>query len=180
MLREQLLFETRNAPETAIKRIQAFSDALCGMGGDSCQDEFVILDLAFDIDVNGQENCARVRVLGGGFELASATLNASDPDAAGNTCVSGTLGIMPIRIGCEAGQLNNAVVRMTISEGGFSNGVMGATASGPTAVAIGEAILEGAGAVIAQVFDIDDDLVGNTENVCNSLSGTYRIGGVAE
>jgi hypothetical protein len=45
-------------------------------------------------------------------------------------------------------------------------------------VAIAEALLEGAGAVVGQVFDISEDLTGDTAVGCNALSGTYTIGGV--
>ena len=46
------------------------------------------------------------------------------------------------------------------------------------AVAIAEALLPGAGAVVGQVFDINDDLSGDNDAGCDALSSTYSIGGV--
>ena len=48
-----------------------------------------------------------------------------------------------------------------------------------TAVGIAEAVLEGAGAVVAQALDINDDLSGNVGESCDALSLTLLAGGVA-
>ena len=156
---------------------QAFSDALCGLGGDACDQQIAPLDLGFAVDANLDENCANVGLLVGGEEVGSVILNVSAPNGMGHVCASGTLGTIPVEIGGTEGAFGNAVVSMTISQNGFSDGTLGATVDAATAVAIAEALLEGAGAVVGQVFDINDDLSGNNEAGCNALSGSYTIGG---
>jgi hypothetical protein len=156
---------------------QAFSDALCGLSGDACDQQVTPLDIGFAVDANLEENCANVGLLIDGQEAGSVILNVSDP-VDGNVCASGTLGTIPVEIGGTPGTFGNAVIQMTISGGGFSNGKLGATVDQTTAVAIAEALLEGAGAVVAQVLDINDDLSGDNENGCSALSGTYTVGGV--
>jgi hypothetical protein len=157
---------------------QAFNDALCGQdSNDSCA-ATTALELGFAVDANLEENCANVGLLVGGVEAGTVILNVSDPDGNGNVCASGTLGTIPLEIGGTSGAFGNVGIQITISEGGFSNGVMGATVDAATAVAIAEALLEGAGAVVGQVFDINEDLAGDNSAGCNALSGTYTIGGV--
>jgi hypothetical protein len=160
---------------------QAFNDALCGISGEEegdCDTEITALELGFAVDANLEENCANVGLLVNGEEAGSVILNVSAPNDDGNVCASGTLGTIPVEIGGTEGAFGNAVVQLTISEGGFSNGKLGATVDSDTAVAIAEALLAGAGAVVGQVLDINDMLEGNVNNACNGLSGTYTIGGV--
>jgi hypothetical protein len=76
--------------------------------------------------------------------------------------------------------MNNATIRMTISESGFSNGTLGATVDQATAGAIADQLIDGGSAVVSQVLDINDDVSGNTSAGCNALSMTLTIGGVAE
>jgi hypothetical protein len=157
---------------------QAFSDALCGVRGDACDQPVTPLDIQFGVDANTEENCATVDLILGGETAGQVILNLG-PVTNGLVCASGTLGTIPLEIGGTAGQFDNAVVRMTIAGGkGFANGLLGATVPADTAVAIAEALLEGAGAVVGQVFDVNADLSGDNENGCDSLSTTYSIGGV--
>ena len=157
---------------------QAFSDALCGVSGDACDQPVTPLDIQFGVDANTEENCATVDLILGGETAGTVILNLG-PVTNGLVCASGTLGTIPLEIGGTAGQFDNAVVRMTIAGGqGFANGLLGATVPADTAVAIAEALLEGAGAVVGQVFDVNADLSGDNENGCDSLSTTYSIGGV--
>ena len=72
----------------------------------------------------------------------------------------------------------NAVIRATLSEGGLSNGSLGATIDAATAVAIAEALLPGAGAVVGQVLDINNDLSGDSSMPCDALSAEMAVGGV--
>lgn len=161
---------------------QAFNDALCGITSSeegSCDvDDIAVLDIGFAVDANLEENCANVGLLVDGEEAGSVILNVSEIAQNGAVCASGTLGTIPVEIGGTTGAFGNAVVQLTISEGGFSNGKLGATVDSDTAVAIAEALLPGAGAVVGQVLDINDMLEGNVNNACNGLSGTYSIGGV--
>jgi hypothetical protein len=157
----------------------AFAAALCGVGGDNCDEAVTPLDLSFAVDANVAENCANVDLLVDGEVAGSVILNVSDATEAGTVCASGTLGTIPIEIGGTPGAFGNAVVQMTIAPlDGFANGKLGATVDADTAVAIAEALLPGAGAVVGQVLDINDDLSGDTSSGCNALSGTYEIGGV--
>jgi hypothetical protein len=157
---------------------QAFSDALCGQSGDACDQPVTPLSIQFGVDANTEENCANVDLILGGEPAGTVILNLG-PVTNGLVCASGTLGTIPLEIGGTAGQFDNAVVRMTIAGGqGFANGVLGATVPADTAVAIAEALLEGAGAVVGQVLDINADLSGDNEAGCDSLSTAYSIGGV--
>ncbi|MGB5701334.1 MAG: hypothetical protein WBM48_00835, partial [Polyangiales bacterium] len=157
---------------------QAFSDALCGLSGDTCEDSVTTLDIQFGVDANLEEGCANVDLILDGEPAGSVILNVG-PVTDGLVCASGTLGSIPLEIGGTPGQFDNTVVRMTIApDSGFANGVLGATVPADTAVAIAEALLAGAGAVVGQVFDINADLSGDTGSGCNSLSSTYSIGGV--
>jgi hypothetical protein len=161
---------------------QAFSDALCGLTDSeegSCDMEITQLDLKFAVDANVEENCANVDLLVDDAVAGSIIVNVSAPNEDGNVCASGTIGTIPVEIGGTMGAFGNAVVRMTVSEGGFSDGVLGATVDAETAVAIAEALLPGAGAVVGQVFDINEDLSGDNANGCNAISSSYIIGGVA-
>ncbi len=74
--------------------------------------------------------------------------------------------------------MNNAIIRATLSEGGLSSGALGATVDEATAVNIADALLEGGGAVVGQVLDINDDLSGDIDTACNALSVTLTVGGV--
>ncbi len=156
---------------------QALSDALCGVGGDACDETVTTLDLKFGVDANLDENCATVDLIVDGAEVGTVLLNVSDP-VDGAVCASGTIGTIPVELGGTNGSFGNAVIQMTISEGGFSDGKLGATVDATTAVAIAEGILTGAGAVVGQVFDINENLEGDSSTPCNALSGTYLVGGV--
>ena len=160
---------------------QAFSDALCGVSGaeeGDCDTEITVLDIKFAVDANLEEGCANVGLVLDGVEAGSVILNVSAPTD-GLVCASGTLGAIPLEIGGTAGQFDNAVVRMTIAPAdGFANGLLGATVPSDTAIAIAEALLEGAGSVVSQVFDIQADLSGDANVGCDSISSTYSIGGV--
>jgi len=157
---------------------QAFSDALCGLSGDACDEAVTPLDIKFAVDANLDENCATVGLIVDDVEAGTVLLNVSAPNNDGNVCASGTLGTIPVEIGGTQGAFGNAVIQMTISEGGFSNGKLGATVDSSTAVAIAEALLPGAGAVVSQVFDINENLEGDSSAPCNALSGAYTVGGV--
>jgi len=156
---------------------QAFSDALCGLSGDECDQPINVLDIQFGVDANTEENCANVDLILDGVNAGTVILNLG-PVTNGLVCASGTLGTIPLEIGGTAGQFDNTVVRMTIAANeGFANGLLGATVPQDTAVAIAEALLEGAGAVVAQVLDINEDLSGDNAVSCDSISSTFRIGG---
>ncbi len=131
--------------------------------------------LAFVIDANTDEGCANVDILSDGAVTDSIILNLS-----GDGCLSGTVGTIPLNVGGETGSMANAVIRATLSAGGISNGSLGATVDADTAVAIAEALLPGAGAVVGQVLDINDDLSGDASMPCDALSAEMTLGGVTE
>jgi hypothetical protein len=115
-------------------------------------------------------DCAPVFCSGG---VSDVILNLS---ATG--CVSGTIGTIPFNIEGNPGEMANAVIRATLSEGGLSNGSLGATIDADTAVTIAEALLPGAGAVVGQVLDINNDLSGDASMPCDALSAEMTVGGV--
>jgi hypothetical protein len=148
--------------------------ATCNLDDDDCMLEGTPANIRFVIDPTPGEGCANVTVLADGSASAHI-LNLSD-----DGCLSGTLGSIPLNIGGINGSLDNTVVRMTVSPQGFSDGQMGATIDEMTAVGIMEALLEGGGAIAAQVLDINENLNQDTTAPCNAMSATFEIGGVAE
>jgi hypothetical protein len=146
----------------------------CNLDDDDCMLEGTPANIRFVIDPTPGEGCANVTVLADGSASAHI-LNLSD-----DGCLSGTLGSIPLNIGGINGSLDNTVVRMTVSPQGFSDGQMGATIDEMTAVGIMEALLEGGGAIAAQVLDINENLNQDTTAPCNAMSATFEIGGVAE
>jgi hypothetical protein len=166
---------------------QVLSDGLCGVtdvdenpqtGDSGCETPIDAIDIEFVVDTNAEENCANVTVSSGGA-TTDVILNISEPAVGGTFCASGTIGTIPVTIAGETGALGNTVIRMTVSESGFSDGLLGATLGGDTAVAIAEAIIEGGGAVVAEMFDINADLSGDISASCDALSATFDIAGVA-
>jgi hypothetical protein len=140
---------------------QAFYDGLCA--GD--------IDITFTVDANTEENCATVTVDGGDAILMNLSADG---------CISGTVGMIPLNVAGIPGQMNNAVLRATLSEGGLSNGVLGATVDQATAGSIADQLIDGGAAVVAQVLDIKDDLSGDTTSGCDALSMTLQIGGAVD
>ncbi len=162
---------------------QAFSDALCGLTtfqtGFECMSPIAKLRLFFFVDANLEEGCANVRVTDG-LVTSDAILNLGDPTPTGTVCASGTLGTIPLTLVGFSGTLENAVVRMTVSEAGFSDGLVGATVDSDTAIAVAELLIEGGGAVMSQTFDINDELTQDTTQACNAISTAFLIGGRAQ
>lgn len=157
------------------------SDSLCGFENSPqslrCQVPTTRTDVRFVIDANAEEGCANVKVLSSGREVGSAILNLGPPTDEGIFCMSGSLGRVPFEILEMPASLDNAVVRLSVSAAGFSDGVMGATLDGDTAVAVMESIVPGGGAIAAQTFDIRSDLSGDVTTPCDALSATFVIGG---
>jgi len=143
---------------------QALYDGLCDGS----------IDWAFEIDANLAENCASVTPFYDGEAAASVILNLSS-----SGCISGTLGSMPLPLGGVEGALGNATLRGTADATSGFDLELGGTADAATAVAIAEALLEGAGAVVSQVFDINEDLSDDLQAGCNALSLTFDVAAVA-
>lgn len=141
---------------------QAFHDGLCAGA----------IDLEFVIDANPEENCATVEIRSDNALVDTVLLNLSD-----EACLSGALGSLPLSIAGVAGSLDNAVVRMTVSAKGFSDGLLGGTADEATATAIAEELIDGGSAVVRQVLDINEDLDRNSSVACNAISLSADIGG---
>ena len=143
---------------------QAFHEAICTGA----------IDIELVVDAGPEEGCALVTVSNAGMQGDPIPMRLSD-----DGCLSGTLGTIPLRIGDVDGSIENAVVRMTISSQGFSDGILGGTADERTAGAMGEEIAAGGGAVVAQLFDIISPLAGASLVVCDALSLTLEVGGTA-
>jgi hypothetical protein len=150
----------------------------CNLDNDDCLVEATPLDIELVVDANVEANCANVTVSSGG-ETNDIILNLSDPTEAGTVCASGTIGTIPITIAGQDGAFGNVVIRATVSEDGFTDGLLGATVDGDTAVLIAEALLEGAGAQVMLTLDINTDLSGNNSVDCDALSATFAVAGVA-
>jgi hypothetical protein len=144
---------------------QAFYDGICA--GD--------IAIGLRIDANAAENCATVEVLDAGTAGDPITMNLSSTG-----CLSGTIGTIPLNVAGIPGSMGNAVLRATLSEGGLSNGQLGATVDAVTAGSIADQLIDGGSAVVAQVLDINEDLSGNASVDCNALSMTLVVGGVIE
>ena len=160
---------------------EAFSDSLCGQipsaQGRRCATFIEPTDVVFVVDPNVEEGCANVEVISNGSSVGQAILNLGAPTTTGTYCMSGELGTIPFDILGMSAALGNTVVRTTMSEEGFSNGLMGATLDADTAVTLGEQLIPGLGAVMGQVLDINDELTGDVTQGCNAISATFSIGG---
>ena len=144
---------------------QAFHDAICTGG----------IDIGFEVDANTEENCALVTVLDGGEPVVGGPIPMN---LSGEGCLSGRLGTFPLSLRGVQGTIENALVRMTVSSTGFSDGILGGTVSGPTAGAILDTIVVGLGGVDV-FFDINADLSVDLAMPCDALSMTLEIGGAA-
>jgi len=74
--------------------------------------------------------------------------------------------------------VGNAVIVGSLSTEGLSDALLGATLPEDTAYVIAEMVLGGAGHVILQALDINEDLSQDTSASCNALSAASAIGGV--
>jgi hypothetical protein len=140
---------------------QAYYDSLCN--GD--------IDWKFRIDANPAENCATVVTIYDGVPVAQIPMNLSNAG-----CISGKLGSLPLTIAGVEGALGNATVRGTVDPTQGLNLLMGATVEAAGAMAAAESILPGAGAVVAQTFDIHSALQQNNTAACNALSLSVDVG----
>jgi hypothetical protein len=145
----------------------------CDFDDDDCLLETAPTEIRFAIDANPDEGCANVTVLSDG-EASVHILNLSD-----DGCASGTLGTIPIAMRGVEGSLTNSVVRMTVSPAGFSHGQLGAAIDADLAVAILDSIpirdfMPG--------FDVSGSTppTQDTSALCDAVSATFVIGGVAE
>jgi hypothetical protein len=159
---------------------RAISDGLCGLTsspqGLDCAAPIAPTEIQFTVDANLDESCANVQITND-FGTDDVILNLGEPTEGGTVCASGALGTIPLYLAGVPVELGNAVVRMTVSEDGFSDGLLGVTIDAQSAVEVGELITPGLGAVMAQVFDINDDLSQDTTKGCNAMSATFLIGG---
>ncbi len=130
------------------------------------------IDWTFRIDPNPQENCVTVTPVYGGVPTNPIPMNLTDTG-----CISGTLGTIPLPLAGVQGELENAVLRGTGDATQGFNVLLGATVADETAKAIAEALIQGGGAVVAQVFDISSDLEGNLSASCDALSISLNVGG---
>jgi hypothetical protein len=148
----------------------------CTLDDDDCMGPSVPpADIRFAVDANTEEGCANVTITSGDSAPTDVILNLSD-----DGCASGVLGTIPVKIGDVEGEFTNANVRMTVSDMGFTDGVLGVTIDEATASAIADALIEGGSGVVGQVLDINVNLTQDTSAACNALSGTLLIGGYAE
>jgi hypothetical protein len=188
---------------------KAFSDSLCGLtegrvceSGDNagnpcnrdddcagadvlcvdrdCLRELAPTEIRFTVDANGAEGCANVTVLADG-EPSAYALNLSD-----DGCLSGELGPIPVPLPPtlveENASFENTVVRMTVSPAGFSHGQLGATMDGGISGAVYGLTLPIAAAAFPGAFDINASTPPTIDAaaICNGMSATFRIGGIAE
>lgn len=145
---------------------QAFYEAICEGR----------LDVRFVVDTNSEQRCATVTTFVDGEDSGTVRLNRSEEG-----CLSGSLGNIPLTLGGGITRtLGNAVLRMTMTNDGLSDGVVGVTLDQATVGAIaGEFIGIPISGLVARLLDIDEGLERDPENPCNALSATLRLGGVA-
>jgi hypothetical protein len=144
-----------------------------GLYDELCEGKTVV---RFTVDANAEENCATITTFIDDELEGTVLLNLSDTG-----CLSGEFGVIPIEIRGTARSLDNAVGRMTISESGIANGIVGVTIDQATATSLAARLIPGiGGALVARLLDIDADLDGDPLLACNALSVTLRVGGVAE
>jgi hypothetical protein len=145
---------------------QAFYDAICEGR----------LDVRFVVDANPEQRCASVTTYVDDEFSGTVVLNLSNVG-----CLSGRLGSILLTLGGGiTRELGNVVLRMTMTENGLSDGIVGGTMDQATAGAIaGEFLGIPASGLVARLLDIDDGLEGSLAEPCNALSVTLRLGGVA-
>ena len=188
---------------------QAFSNSLCGLseggvcesGDDAgnpcrrdddcagadvrcverdCTREIAPTEIRLSVDANAAEGCANVTVLTDG-EPSTLTLNLSD-----DGCLSGELGPIPVPLEPplveEDASFGNTVVRMTVSPAGFSHGQLGATMDADIVLAVYALALPVAAQAPPSAFDINASTPPTIDAaaLCNGMSATFRIGGIAE
>ena len=161
---------------------QLFADAICGRtnrNGLGCDTEIASLDLELAIEENPSERCANVVVFASGSEVNRVTLNLGEPVPGGTRCLSGTLGPIPLNLGEIEISLASTLILMTVSDAGFSDGLLGGTIHANETLALAEAAMPELGPDIHEYLDICDDLSFAPATPCNALSGSYEIGGVA-
>lgn len=151
----------------------------CIFDDDDCLREIPPTEIRFVIDANSAENCANVTVLAG-LEEHAHILNLSD-----DGCVSGTLGTIPLSLAAlgAPGLLADTMVRMTIAPAGFSHGRLGVALDANTAALFLDHVLEGdLDASREQFYDhyLSTPPTTVQPTMCNSISATLRIGGVAQ
>lgn len=130
------------------------------------------IDWAFIVDPNPDESCITVTPVYGGVAADPIPMNLSDTG-----CVSGQLGSVPLPIAGVQGELGNATVRGTGDVAQGFDVLLGATVADETAITIAEALIDGGGAVVAQVFDINSDLEADPSASCTGLSISLEVGG---
>jgi hypothetical protein len=160
-----------------VRANQWFADALCGKSnehGEGCETDVLKIELRLAVTADAEESCAIVTVFSGADEVGTVAMNLSD-----GGCLSGVLPTLPLDLERPPLQLSNVTLRTTIGDQGLSQGVMGATGDEAFAASVAEVLSTGAG-LLNGILDINDDLSGDPEAACNAVSGTYRIGGVAE
>jgi len=144
-----------------------------GLYDELCKDKTVVI---FEADTNPEEDCANVTTFADGEFVGSVRLNLSDTG-----CISGELGTIPLEIDGTVRALDHAVGRLTISDSGLANGIVGMTIDQTTATSLAMRFISPvASALIVRVFDINDDLSHDPQLACNALSLTLRVGGVVE
>lgn len=145
---------------------QAFYDAICDGR----------LDIRFEIDENPAQRCASVTTFIDGLNRGTVVLNRGDAG-----CLSGSLGSVLLSLGGGiTRELGNSVLRLTITDEGMSDGIVGATLDQATAAAIAEEFIGvPAAGLVARLLDIDEELMRNPNEPCTALSVTLRLGGVA-
>jgi len=133
-------------------------------------------NVLFVVDVNSQENCMIVETFISGEPEGTVLLNLSDAG-----CISGKLANIPFPFRDTILSLDNAVVRMTVSESGLANGIVGGTIDRTTATSLAArwiGVIDST--FVSRLLDINKDLDGDPLVACNALSVALRVGGVAE
>ena len=144
---------------------QAFYDAICDGR----------LDFRFVVDENREQRCASVTTFVDDLDRGTVLVNRSEAG-----CLSGSLGSVLLTLGGGiTRELGNVVLRMTVTDDGLSEGIVGATMDQATVAAIVDEFLGvPAGSLVARLLDIDEGLNGDPEKPCTALSVTLRLGGV--
>jgi hypothetical protein len=130
------------------------------------------IDWQFEIDTNAAQGCATVFPIYNGLMRNGIPMNFSETG-----CLSGRLGNVPLPFpGVPNGELKQSVIRGALAPTEGLNLSMGALVEGDGAVGAAEAILPGAGALVAQTFDIRSDLRQDVGMPCDALSLTVDVG----